>query len=349
MISVIIPIYNTAGYLNRCINSVLSSSYEDFELILVDDGSVDQSAFICRQYCAQDPRVKYCRQDHRGVSAARNKGIEESRGTWIVFVDSDDFISPDFLGMAAYGGFQEHELLLFDFVRLKKGRIAGERRAAADKNVCRRYEEKDRMYLVRCLLNMSQLHKNGSVNLASPWAKAYKRSIIERYHIRFREDLAVYEDRLFNMEYILTAGSCTYVRRQVYYAEVRMDSAMRGYSQDFLHNDVRYQRELYFLLNCRHIFSDVEAAYYNSVLSNMTDVLVREVFHPLSTRTYKESCSRCSKMQRIKIYRRALKYNRRTGSLSRRALLFFYCRKKYCIVKLICRAGCRILEMSGRL
>ena len=120
MISVIIPVYNTAGYLKRCIDSVLGSSYEDWELILVDDGSTDHSLFICKQYCKADCRVKYFRQEHRGVSAARNRGATESQGIWIVFVDSDDYISPDFLGTVASEEYQGQELLLFDFVRLKK-------------------------------------------------------------------------------------------------------------------------------------------------------------------------------------------------------------------------------------
>lgn len=347
MVSVIVPIYNTAGYLRRCIDSVLCSSYEDFELILVDDGSVDHSASICRRFCEQDRRIKYFRQEHKGVSAARNKGIKESGGTWILFVDSDDFISPDFLEVAAKEEFQKQELLLFDFVRTRNGQMIGGSRAGARRNACRRYEGKDRLQLIRCLLDLKLLQKNANVNLASPWAKAYRKSVIEQHHIRFKEELAVYEDRLFNMEYFLACGSYTYIQRQVYFAEVRADSAMRGFFPDYLQNDLRYQERLCALLKRYHILPEVKAAYYNSVLSNMTDILVRGIFHPSGTRAYKECCGQCDEMQRVKIYRKAVQYRKQTGNFPRRLLLFFYCRKKYFIVKMICRTSYRILEIAG--
>ena len=92
MISVIIPVYNTEKYLGRCIDSILNCTVNDFEVILINDGSTDRSGEICRRYCGKDSRVKLYDQENAGVSAARNKGIEVSRGEWIIFVDSDDTI-----------------------------------------------------------------------------------------------------------------------------------------------------------------------------------------------------------------------------------------------------------------
>ena len=97
MISVIIPVYNAEPYLNRCIDSVLASAYSDFEIILVNDGSTDRSPDICRAYAENDIRVVFLSQENRGVSSARNLGLEAARGEWIVFLDSDDFITDDYL------------------------------------------------------------------------------------------------------------------------------------------------------------------------------------------------------------------------------------------------------------
>ena len=102
-ISVIVPVYNAELYLHRCIDSILSQTFPDFELILVDDGSPDQSGQICDEYAAQDPRVLVIHQKNAGVAAARNAGIEQafsSKSNWITFVDSDDTIAPDFLKAA---------------------------------------------------------------------------------------------------------------------------------------------------------------------------------------------------------------------------------------------------------
>lgn len=92
-ISVIVPVYNVEKYLSRCIDSIISQTFSDFELILVDDGSTDSSGKICDEYGKKDGRVKVIHKKNGGQSSARNAGIENSTGEYISFVDSDDWIS----------------------------------------------------------------------------------------------------------------------------------------------------------------------------------------------------------------------------------------------------------------
>jgi len=94
-ISVIIPIYNSEKYLNRCLNSIINQTYTDLEIILVDDGSTDNSLNICKQYGKIDKRIKIIHQENAGASVARNKGIENSTGNFISFIDSDDYVDCD--------------------------------------------------------------------------------------------------------------------------------------------------------------------------------------------------------------------------------------------------------------
>ena len=94
-ISVIIPFYKTEVFASRCIESVLSSSYQNLEIILVDDGSPDRCGEICDSFQARDPRVRVIHQRNQGVSAARNQGIAAATGDYLAFVDSDDYIEPD--------------------------------------------------------------------------------------------------------------------------------------------------------------------------------------------------------------------------------------------------------------
>ena len=115
MISVIIPVYNAQPYLHRCIDSVLASAYSDFEIILVNDGSTDCSPEICRAYAEADSRVIYISQENRGVSSARNRGLEAARGEWIIFLDSDDFITADYLSLTAGEACREQDMILFLF------------------------------------------------------------------------------------------------------------------------------------------------------------------------------------------------------------------------------------------
>ncbi|NLK11775.1 MAG: glycosyltransferase family 2 protein, partial [Staphylococcus equorum] len=92
-ISIIIPVYNAERYLKKCIDSVLVQSYDNFELLLINDGSTDKSGDICKYYAEQDNRVKVFYKKNGGVSSARNMGIKYSKGDWLYFMDSDDFLS----------------------------------------------------------------------------------------------------------------------------------------------------------------------------------------------------------------------------------------------------------------
>lgn len=95
MISVIIPIYNTAPYIERCINSILKQTYKDIEIILIDDGSTDNSGKICDDLASKNPIITCIHQKNKGTSAARKKGISVAKGEWIMFIDSDDTIPPN--------------------------------------------------------------------------------------------------------------------------------------------------------------------------------------------------------------------------------------------------------------
>ena len=96
-ISIIVPVYNTEKYLKRCVDSILSQNYADFELWLVDDGSTDGSGALCDSYQQKDSRVRVFHQKNAGVSAARNYGVDQAQGEWVCFVDSDDEVLPDYL------------------------------------------------------------------------------------------------------------------------------------------------------------------------------------------------------------------------------------------------------------
>ena len=96
-ISVIVPVYNAEKYLHRCIDSILSQTFTDFELLLIDDGSKDGSGAICDEYAAKDNRVRVFHKENGGVSSARNLGLDNACGEWVTFVDADDYVRPSYL------------------------------------------------------------------------------------------------------------------------------------------------------------------------------------------------------------------------------------------------------------
>ena len=94
-ISIIVPVYKTEAYLEKCVDSILAQTFRDFELLLIDDGSPDNCPALCEEAAARDPRIRVIHQKNAGLSAARNTGVEAARGEWIGFVDSDDSIAPE--------------------------------------------------------------------------------------------------------------------------------------------------------------------------------------------------------------------------------------------------------------
>ena len=94
-LSIIMPVYKVEKYISRCLDSILKQTFREFELIIIDDGSPDQSGLIADHYAKLDERIRIIHQENKGVSEARNVGIKNARGTYIGFVDSDDYIEPD--------------------------------------------------------------------------------------------------------------------------------------------------------------------------------------------------------------------------------------------------------------
>lgn len=338
MISVIIPIYNTERYLKRCIDSVLGSDYGEYEVILVDDGSKDGSLEICKAYARRESRVRVIEQGHRGVSEARNRGIRESRGDWIIFIDSDDFISHDFLGMVEKKEYGDEELLIFDFASASEKCRVPTMLPSHPPTV--RYGEEDNLAIVERLLRFRQLIKGGHTDLRSPCAKAYRRRVIEEYGLRFLAELTMGEDQIFHIGYQMRTKRCAYIMKPVYYVETRPDSTTRSFRGGIMEEYLLFGNCLKDILDKEGCLPALEEAYYDTVLANMKGILVLGIFHPASSRTYKENLLLCQNMYDIPLFQRAVEqYNGKMGEISRRILLFFFRQKSFYIVRWICRLG----------
>ena len=189
MISVIIPVYNSAAYLKRCIDSVLSQTYSDFELILVNDGSTDDSCKICDEYALKDNRIIVLHQVNSGVSSARNKGLDYAHGEWISFVDSDDYVKPNYFQNMIDKTGENHDIIIGGFEKIDgAGNII---ELLKWENA--EYDSKD-LYII--------LQKLKLYNYGYPFAKLFKNDIISTNTVRFNTNIKMFEDSIFLMEYI---------------------------------------------------------------------------------------------------------------------------------------------------
>ena len=200
LISIIIPIYNSASFLNKCLESVIAQTYTNIEIVLINDGSVDQSREICEEYCKKDSRIKLINTVNQGVSSARNTGIYNSSGTYLIFVDSDDFVEKTMVE------------------KLYNAQIA----TKAD--------------LIVSALSSTTNHASFSIDVSSgtlneiiflfknyllfgPMEKLFKTEIVKNERITFPVDFNYGEDLLFNIKYLYKVHRITYINDILYHYE----------------------------------------------------------------------------------------------------------------------------------
>lgn len=204
--SVIIPVYNAEKTLKRCLDSLLGQKREDTEIILINDGSSDRSREIIEEYERQHPNVRAVHQENAGVSAARNRGLAEAEGTYITFVDSDDYVSEDyFRAMDEAGEREDSDLIVF------AKDVAG--RGIDEKDLYQRLCAADTLDKKRQELLKSRI-------IIEPSFKRFKRELIEKQNLRFIEDMYVGEDFNFCFAYMLACRSIAVVYKKIYIFDV---------------------------------------------------------------------------------------------------------------------------------
>lgn len=210
VVSVIVPVYNSASYLHRCIDSILGQNYRAIEVILVDDGSTDSSGGICDSYGRKDSRVRVMHTPNRGVSCARNAGLECSSGSFVCFVDSDDFLE-DYAVKALVEGHTRSraDLVVGGFNKVKSDKTALQIRDFPLDQLLTRAELEE--YTLAYLHNPRQRQL-----LMSSWAKLFRSSIIRDRKVTFREELRVAEDVAFNFDYLQSVESVLFIKEIIY-------------------------------------------------------------------------------------------------------------------------------------
>lgn len=212
-VSVIIPCYNAGDYLAPCLRSVLAQTMEDFELLVIDDGSTDDSLAVAQRIARGDARMRVFHQENRGVCAARNRGLDAARGEYVTFVDGDDLLAPDALErmLALAPGADmvvcAHET--FDAAGCRKT-VVPETRWMDRQGAARRRAAALRLIEGDCVLNIM-------------CGKLHRRALLVREGLRLDENVKIAEDALFNLEAVLCGEGIAYLPQPVY--RYRMHSA----------------------------------------------------------------------------------------------------------------------------
>ena len=215
IVSVIVPVYKVEKYVARCIDSILNQTYPNWELILVDDGSPDDSGSICDEYAAKDNRIRVFHKENGGVSSARNLGIEKSTGNLLMFVDSDDWINTQCIEQCLNKA-ADSDLIRFGLQYIFKGKDIPD-------------------YILRINESLS-LNEYRKLLVSRKTALGvcggmYRRSIFFQHRIRFNESIIMGEDWLVNFQYLKHCSSVCIIDKPFYtYNRSNEDGCTNNYS-----------------------------------------------------------------------------------------------------------------------
>lgn len=191
-LSIIVPVYNAGNYLQGCVDSILCQKGCDFELLLVDDGSTDGSEKICDDYASEDSRIKVIHRKNGGASSARNTGLRNASGEWVMFVDSDDMLCKDILSFYSGRTLDRDTLYLFQAVRC---------RSSQSPDLWPAVFRKTRLTLAGTGFSDYETII-GLLIYGTPWGKLYNLGLIREKEIFFDERLSLHEDHCFFFRYL---------------------------------------------------------------------------------------------------------------------------------------------------
>ncbi len=225
LLTIIIPVYNTAPYLPDCLTSILGQTFSDFELLLINDGSTDGSGTICDEYAKKDNRIRVFHKGNGGVSSARNLGLDNARGEWIYFVDSDDELLPGGLQTLVDGICDDVDIVGGGYERFGPN---GELLEAVDERVTTALSKEETLLIV------SNDRPKYYSYLGYMWMWMFRSSVIRSHHLRFDTSIKIKEDTLFLVQYACASNGRTHFNTApVYKYKMREESAMGNLQKRF--------------------------------------------------------------------------------------------------------------------
>lgn len=270
-LSIIVPIYNVEKYLPTCLDSILAQTFKDFELILVNDGSTDNSKNICFDYANKDERIKVINKENGGVSSARNVGLNLSKGKLISFVDPDDLLEPNMYEKLINALYENN-------VDISVSRIKTLNHNSNSTSISLIWGKAgltiDRDDIEKKLIPSIIL--NNTYSLVPVFNKVYKRRIFDNFGIQFDETMHFAEDLRFNLNILTKIGSLVYVDQPLYnYFIHKRESAIQQFRKDmydYILNNKQYLLQLCLDYGVEDYSTDVNVHFMNVTLNYIDDV-----------------------------------------------------------------------------
>lgn len=211
LVSVIIPAYNVGDYIEECIQSILCQTYKNYEIIIIDDGSTDNTYDIGCNLAIENARLKIYHQENQGVSIARNVGMQKANGKYYIFVDADDVVAPQYIEVLV-AGIEKADMGMIGFT--------SEREVLAT--------EANTSFIYDCATNIIENILCGTNYDGYLWNKIFQRTVIEKHNLKFSPNIVVWEDMLFVLEYLKNCNQIAISNDKLYYYRYREGSAVNN-------------------------------------------------------------------------------------------------------------------------
>lgn len=280
LISFIVPVYNAEKYLDQCVKSLLAQSHKKTEIILVDDGSSDGSAVLCDRFGEDDSRIRVYHKENGGVHTARNLGIQEAKGEYVFFVDSDDWIDID-TAHTVLEIIHAHspDVVRFTYIRETENHASPKVNTFVAEGLSTGQACKTVYRQTMGLIGPEWKHPENFNFLATTCTSAYRRELLITHNIQFepREPIGSFEDGLFNLKFMRIAEGFYYLDRPLYhYRKTNAESCTANYRTDYLQKQTRLFEQLYEMVSAEQD-AQLQEAFYNRVIFSNLELCLNAV------------------------------------------------------------------------
>ncbi|MGN0417674.1 glycosyltransferase family 2 protein [Anaerostipes faecalis] len=288
MVSIIIPIHNSALYLSKCLESVIAQTYDNIEILCIDDGSTDNSQDIVKKYAFEDHRIKVVSKENEGVSIARNTGLSMAQGEYLLFVDSDDWIEENTCEMAVKKITDENaDIVLWSYIRERED--GSSKKRIFDTDVIFSEEEtKEKLHRRMIGIVGDELAQPENADaLCTVWGKLYRRSLISAFDISFYDirKIGTYEDGLFNLLYFEHVKKAVFLNQFLYhYRRTNAVSITGGYNPNLLNQWEKLFNIMSSYIKQNDLGKEYKEALYNRIALSLIPMGINEMLHQCSSR-----------------------------------------------------------------
>lgn len=309
LVSVIVPVY----YVDKqvflaCIRSITKQTERKIEILLVFDGTGADYEDILSDKVFQDDRLRIISKEHEGVSAARNRGLDQAEGQWVFFADADDCLAEDAIQRLLKGVRKETDLIIGDYyIKYPKETIVH-----SYKNEEFRIFHGNKVEFLEDILNPQ-------TGMGFCWGKLYRRDCLNTWHIRFKESLEVAEDAEFVLQYVLRAREIRYLPCNIYFYQTNQDSAVRKFRTDYAGRYEKSMQCIFHTIRKAGYGIRLKEAYETCVLYHLLLITVNYSFHPMQKKSRKQKMKEYKELTEMPLYAEAIrKGDAGRFSLSRR-------------------------------